>query len=116
MVAECTGTVLCDRNSRTELRPSRSSNQPESAFCLIPGADIEVPQARLEITTSSPRTLTAYSSSGAGGGPDTTLPLRSYTPLWQAHQICCVASRNCTVQLRCVQTAEKAFQSFSPDR
>src|SRR6266545_1586575 len=28
MVAEWTGTVLCARNSRTELRPRRSSNQP----------------------------------------------------------------------------------------
>src|ERR1051326_8767590 len=33
MVAECTGTVLWERNSRTEVRPSRSSNQPGVVFC-----------------------------------------------------------------------------------
>src|SRR5574337_667883 len=39
------------------------------------------------------------------------LPFRSYTPLWQAHQMSCRSSRYCTVHCRWVQTAEKARNS-----
>src|SRR4051794_37317484 len=40
MVAECTGTVLCERNSRMELSPSRSSNQPGCWTSFVPVAGI----------------------------------------------------------------------------
>src|SRR5664279_3575019 len=98
-------------------RPSRSSNQSK-VLDLISAADKRSSSGytRFEITTSSPRIFTANSSSGLGGGPETTRPSRSYVPLWQAHQISRRASWYCTVQARCVQTAEKAFHSVSLTR
>src|SRR5262249_22924221 len=69
-----------------------------------------------DTTMSSPRTLTAYCSSGRGGGPDTFLPFRSYWPLWHAHQMRDESSRNWTVQSRCVQVAENARNSPSAVR
>src|ERR1019366_5651915 len=48
-----------------------------------------------EMTISSsptaPRVLTTNRSRGRGGGPETTLPPRSYVPLWHAHQSCAVS-------------------------
>src|SRR5919204_4549153 len=60
-----------------------------------------------------PRKLTTNFSSPRGGGPETTLPPRSYVPLWHAHQSCDVSLLNCTVQSRCVQTALNARMSPS---
>src|SRR6266487_147101 len=51
-----------------------------------------------------------------GGGPETTLPPRSYMPLWQAHQNRAVSLLNWTVQSRCVQTALNARTSPSAVR
>ncbi len=41
----------------------------------------------------------------------TEKPARSYSPLWQAHQMRCRSGRYCTVQSRCVQVAENARNS-----
>src|SRR4029077_10473935 len=65
---------------------------------------------------ASPRRFTTNFSSALGGGPDTTLPPRSYVPLWQAHQSCAVSVLNCTVQSRCVHTALNARMSPSAVR
>src|SRR5512138_845748 len=64
-----------------------------------------------ETNISAPTSLTTYFSSGRGGGPETLPPLRSYVPLWQAHQSSFMSGRYCTVQSRCVQTAETALSS-----
>src|SRR5262249_35340845 len=74
------------------------------------GHDLET---TISASAPSPRTLTANFSSPRGGGPDTTLPPRSYVPLWHAHQSCDVSALNCTVQSRCEQTALNARTSPS---
>ncbi len=71
---------------------------------------------RSPLVAGSPRRLTTNCSRPRGGGPETTLPPRSYVPLWQAHQSCEVSGLNCTVHSRCVHTALNARTSPSAVR
>src|SRR3989338_9343128 len=55
---------------------------------------------------------TLNSSRGFGGGPPIFRPVRSYCPLWHAHQMMPFSLLYCTVQSRCVHVAVKALSSF----
>src|SRR5581483_8463707 len=81
-----------------------------------PVGDAHARDTTISASAPSPRRLTTNFSRPRGGGPDTTLPPRSYVPLWHAHQSCEVSVLNCTVQSRCVQTALNARISPSAVR
>src|SRR5262245_48428822 len=81
-----------------------------------PGAEVHDRDTTISASPPSPRRFTTNCSRPRGGGPETTAPLRSYVPLWHAHQSCEVSFLNCTVQSRCVQTALKARISPSAVR
>ncbi len=59
-----------------------------------------------------PSTLSGNFGKGFGGGPDITLPSRSYVPAWQGHINWFFPAWYSTKQPRCVHTLENAKSPF----